>query len=129
MLRDSGVVPAPRRTQRKIEPRVMRVMEPNVLPPTLPISLTQMKREMAKLPSNMRNFLKSLKTINFTGQNVMVSHYSKIFSMDWHPDSTQLLLATGDTNGNIGTRFGVVFHYFLSFFLTILYILKRYIEC
>ena len=103
----NGDVPAPRRTTRRIEPRVIadceRKTPTRVPPPTLPISLTQMENEMAKLPSDMQYFLQSMKTFSFTGKNVVVSFYSSIFSMDWHPGATKLLLATGDKNGNIGT--------------------------
>ena len=60
---------------------------------------------MTKLPSDMQDFLELMKTFSFTGKNVLVSHYSSIFSMDWHPGTTQLLLATGDKNGNIGIQF------------------------
>jgi hypothetical protein len=73
------------------------------------ISLTQKDDEMVKLSPDIQNFLQLMKTIHFTGQNVVVSHYSKIFSIDWHTDTSQLLLSTGDKNGNIGTcRFFVI---------------------
>lgn len=60
------------------------------------------KREVEKLPADLQDFLKPVQSLSVKEGGVATLAKSRIHSLAWHPSSSELLLAAGDFNGNIG---------------------------
>ena len=66
------------------------------------IPLLEKEGELEKLPGDMQDFLKLMKTFKVSEEGVAKVTHSRIYSMTWHPSASKLLLAVGDRGGNIG---------------------------
>lgn len=77
------------------------------------LPLLERDGEFENLPRNLQDFLKLIKS--FSVGDVAVVAKSKVRSLAWHP--TELFLAGGDHNGNIGISL-FISRYFLKFELS-----------
>lgn len=68
------------------------------------VPLLEKEGELEKLPGDMQDFLKLMKTFKVYEEGVAKVTHSRIYSMTWHPGLSKNLLAVGDRNGNIGMR-------------------------
>ena len=66
------------------------------------IPLLEKENELEKLPSDVQNFLKLMKSFTINENGVARVLKSRIYSMAWHPSACKLLLAAGDRDGSIG---------------------------
>lgn len=72
------------------------------------IPLLEIKEEFEKLPSDQQDFLKLMKSFTIKDEGIAKVVKSRIYSLNWHPSSSKLLLAAGDRDGNIGIRLLIV---------------------
>ena len=75
------------------------------------IPLLEKEGELEKLPGDMQEFLKVMKTFKVSEEGVAKVTHSRIYSMTWHPSSSKLLLAVGDRGGNIGILSTTLFRF------------------
>lgn len=66
------------------------------------IPLLEIKGELEKLPSDQQDFLKLMQNFKINDEGVAKVVKSRIYSLNWHPSSSKLLVAAGDRDGNIG---------------------------
>lgn len=66
------------------------------------IPLLEIKGELEKLPTEQQDFLKVMKNFTVNEEGVAKVVKSRIYSLNWHPSSSKLLVAVGDRDGNIG---------------------------
>lgn len=67
------------------------------------IPLLEKEGELEKLPADLQDFLKLMKSFNIKEEGVAKVVKSRIYSLAWHPSASKLLVAVGDRDGNIGT--------------------------
>lgn len=84
------------------EPDDVKFME-NMIP------LLEKEGELEKLPTDLQDFLKLMKTFDIQEKGVAKVVKSRIYSLAWHPSSSKLLVAAGDRDGNIGNTLNHIF--------------------
>ncbi len=67
------------------------------------VPLLEKKEELDALPKDQRDFLKLISGLSVTPEGVAKVVKSRIYSLAWHPNTSKMLLAAGDRDGNIGT--------------------------
>lgn len=66
------------------------------------VPLLEKKEELDALPKDQRDFLKLISGLSVTPEGVAKVVKSRIYSLAWHPNTSKMLLAAGDRDGNIG---------------------------
>lgn len=66
------------------------------------IPLLEKEGEMEKLPADLQDFMKVMKTFDINEEGVAKVTKARIYSMNWHPGTAKFLIAAGDRDGNIG---------------------------
>lgn len=94
------------------------------------IPLLKTGGELEKLPIDQQAFLKLIQTFTVQEEGVVKVTKSRIYSLDWHPNASKLLLAAGDRDGNIGIviPFVVFFCLFVEIWFLLSYLIVELVS-